>query len=508
MNRVDKTWFEGPDSYMLSFYYNPDYLSGRVEDFESFEFINCTPIEHGNFDPDELAFWPSNYDIVIRLEAIGLEVPRTAVDFEAFLDGYSKKFPFNFKEVCFIEYFINGVIQHQGIINNVDFDERSDEITITVSSAAEFYKYVALNTIDFLEYMHSAGLTRHTVMFGENELIFYGFPNARINPGGAGIPANIELFAGDTNFNLKRFIELVFTSVNKDAKVTMECDWRWHSSSASGSDEEVTFGALIINYIHQNILGKHILTKLPFRLLVGLTEADWDLTDTKVTDGGETFYLYSYKPYAGMEDKNLIEVIKSLCRNFYWRACFESFDEINLVRKSHVEASGLNYIDNNSIAGMVKKSSFVPALKYLIVKDHFHPEYDSSERGNFNKYTGTNEKLEIDIYLNAYAYGNQQKFFSLAFMKNKVVTGAMFVKEPGTNQSLQLSYLLAELEWAQRSRINNKVTMPLWSRDFKLSKNYSYDDERKIRTALRPMRLVKNEDTNCTEAEFVEITTK
>lgn len=488
MTIIEKSFFDG-DTHTVKFICGASYTIGSF-----FELVDASPIEYGDFDRNELSFFPS----MVRFTITDYQINNMFALKNA-MSAYSRSFPYNFKGIFYTEYFINGVLKHTGVISEVNYTDEDDQIVITVTDACEYFKNSQMDTALFLEYMSQNGLPRKTVnVAGSYNVYFYGLDNAVIRR----LPGfdKYQIFVNDVtdwSMPLMNFLNIIFKAVNPDVNFTADVDLLYADNPEfSGA---VTMTSLIMSGVFDNYLGRYAV--VPVNTDPGLV-VDEDIFE--LIEETQSFKVYVYKETPGIDDKNLISVVENICYNFFARIGFISFDNIVLTKKFSNDPDVCTEItDDDIIDPEYRRDSFIPNVVCVRVNDRFSGR--SATRGIYSSRLTDDEKLEYSINLSAYRDGSLSGY-SLYYKVGSVVKAAYYCKDPVSGYSGSIPEVLAQLEWWHRKEFRDKITLLLWGIGWIFSQTYKMRDKGHSMRLLRPMRMKLDSEKNETYAEFIDIT--
>jgi hypothetical protein len=491
LNTISKKWRENSNEYEIKFICNSEF--GSLSNY--FEILNVSPREYGDFDTDELSFFPSTLTITISDY-----LNNNFFLLKRIMESYNSTFPFNFKSICYTEYRINNVLKHQGIIADVNYTDASEEIEVTITDACEYFKKVNLDNAEFLDYMGRNGLPRKKLTTSKGyDLYFYGLDNAELFslPGFDGQIVKTGMIM-DWSFNLSAFLQLLFKTVNPDCRFEIDIDFRFSQNNTF--DDTVSADQLWIYAVFSNIIGRYaVVPNVQDDQLPVFSEENWE-----IIAAGPYKKVYRYKEEQTLEDKNLISVVKNLCHNFFGRMAWNSFDSITLGKKFSVNPDNCILLTDDMILDeSITKQTFIPGLKHVKIYDRFNKK--DALRGTPGSGLSDDEKLEYDILFSSYV-NEGSSGYSLYYNRDGHSRPAAYCKDPVSGYHGVFAEVIAQLEWWHRKDWRCKHTMTLWGTDWDFSKTYKYRDKGHAMVLLRPMKMSADDSSNLTNIEFIEIT--
>jgi len=491
---IPKVYKDGSDMYELIFHFGSENIN------PDFEVISISPIEYGDFDTDELAFFPANLTIVL-----GGFNGNNYDFFKKTLENYNDEIVFNFKYVFYVEYKKNGNLLYSGILANYLYDDRAQTLEILLSDASEKFKKVNIDHPGFLMMMSNKGLPfeRINYKYGNNQIIplpmyAFGLKDQYVNYEDGKYRFHFD-DGIDFAVPFRNFISWIFQSVNENCNFTLDIDLLFGDSPDTCTH---SIDELWINGIFGNYLGKYVV------VLAGWLHTPQNLDEkferVYKSDNPNDMEVWILKDTRGLADKNIMSLIKELCYNFFGRMAWESYDKISFVKKFSVQGNLTMIEDKDIIDGTFRKEKFLAPKKYVNVYDAFRRDY-SGVRGINTSILPDEDKVQYEIKFSAYQTSGSSGY-NLFYFENNQQKPVYYAKDPATGYTEKLPEVLAELEWMHRKHPRDKYSMKLWGTDYKFSQNFKFLDENGNYVFLRPMRMSIDEESNITEAEFIDIT--
>lgn len=452
-----------------------------------------------------LSIYPSNIDITVD-DLTGDNYTK----FKALIEGYSLSYPYNHDAVFNLKIYLNGQIIFKGILDELESDKDSWELTLKFVDGINKYKDVNIgnpyvlqklwdNNVIFGARLNTTGTVGYG--FGTMSYIEYGG-----DPSRSGYFVN-DIQSGDRDTKLEHTIVQLFKLLNVD--ISVDFDIQYLFRDIIYGSETVNISRVYIRRILSNLLGRYVVIekhRYPSDVIAYLN-GNPDYTREQyfqVVYEDDLYKTYkhsfsgavgSLKWEKGTDDKTIGELLKTLAYNFFTYFGFKNIDEVFFRHRRYLSSS----VELTDIISM-NKILDADKVEKVIINDYYSGNY-ASKGVNY----GGSDSREIlyKIPLNAFRTANSYEYRLNYFQGGHEKRVIHFIDVQSGYEDIPQE-VISNAEWNAHKNFRDKYEFKLSGIDYNFDETYSVD-QFNYQGKFRPLEISKNLFENKTSMKAIQI---